>query len=106
MKNVDWKEDMVKYMPVMIGEYEKANIWPEFSTFEEFANVLDEEIGESGGKYSEMYSYFEATKPEIIDAKLFNNKTRKKIENIKGYAFGNICELLQVIAVCNKMLKD
>lgn len=97
---VNFENDVKKHLGVFCGEYEKANIWPEFRDNNEFVNVLDEEIKESCFKLDELHAAFACLKDGIED-EVF---TVKKTKYVRGHAIGAICELLQVVAVCNKYL--
>lgn len=80
------------YKAVWRGEYEKANIWPEFRDYSDFWDILTEEINEAHCKCEELDSYLANC-----------SGSYKDVEYIKGYAVGAICELLQVLAVCYKL---
>lgn len=90
---VEFVDDILgRYNAIFKGEYEKANIWPEFRDYVDFWDILTEEINEAHCKCNELDSYLANC-----------SRAYKSVEYIKGYAVGAICELLQVLAVCYKL---
>lgn len=94
---VDYTDEIDRiYGDLMEAEYEKANIWP-MSDSANGLEILREEIDES----------LEAAKRvEVVARSITENFSKapncNDIAYIKGNAISAICELLQVIAVCNK----
>lgn len=91
-KQVDFNRDIAPILPVMVGVYEKANIYEHYSDKEEAVNILNDEYLE------EEYEF------ERITIKL-DGMEKADLLNVKHSAFSCIFELLQVIAVSNKYLQ-
>lgn len=93
---VDYTEEIDRiYGSLMKAEYEKANIWP-LSNATEGIGILAEELKEAKDAALDLWYYaYDGIKDEKPPSAL-------QLEIFKGYAISAICELLQVIAVCNK----
>lgn len=87
-----------EYEHLFLAAYEKANIWP-IDDVNKGMMILEEEIEEVQSDVNALDSLF-----------FYNNHSGKcsnaldsyEVETVKGLAVSAICELLQVIAVCNK----
>ena len=91
-KQVDFNRDIAPILPVMVGVYEKANIYEPYSDKEEAVNILNDEYLEAEYEF------------ERITIKL-DGMEKDDLLNVKHSAFSCIFELLQVIAVSNKYLQ-
>lgn len=93
---VNYKQDVtVKYGKLFDAAYEKANIWPRIDDDPYFGKiVLLEEIDEAHDDVSALFDYAHDVMDETWCA--------EDVETIKANAVSAICELMQVIAVCNK----
>ena len=86
----------VNYGQLFKAEYEKANIWPVKGAVEG-AMILWEEIDEA---VKAVDALVEFAKLPNIDRGFLTD--RKETGEMRAFAASAICELLQVIAVCNK----
>ena len=86
----------VNYGQLFKAEYEKANIWP-IKDAGEGAMILWEEIDEA---VKAIDALVEFAKLPNIDCGFVTDRT--ETGELRAFAVSAICELLQVIAVCNK----
>lgn len=86
----------VNYGQLFKAEYEKANIWPVKGAVEG-AMILWEEIDEAVKAVDALVEF--AKLPNIDHGFLAG---RTETGELRAFAASAICELLQVIAVCNK----
>lgn len=91
-KQVAFNRDITPILPVMVGVYEKANIYEPYSNEEEAVNILNDEYLEAECEFKSIH-----IKREGME--------KKDLLNVKHKAFSCIFELLQVIAVSNKYLQ-
>lgn len=93
-KKVNYYADIIEtYDALFRGVYEKANIWP----------IKDASFGQwiLGGEINEAHSeveYLLECQEDVHDGKY----SKTEVEDLRAVAVSAICELLQVIAVCNK----
>lgn len=92
-KQVAFNRDITPILPVMVGVYEKANIYEPYTSTSEAVNILCEE-------YEEVKRELDGVYIEINDG-----MKKEDLLNVKHKAFSCIFELLQVIAVSNKYLQ-
>lgn len=96
-KYVDFDTDIkAPYESILRGAYEKANIWG-LSQRKERLTILSEEIEEAESDMSAISSF-----AFYRIGQTSSNMSKQDAEELKGLAMSTICELLQVIAVCNK----
>lgn len=94
---VDYTDEIDRiYGDLMEAEYEKANIWPLSDPVKGLA-ILREEIEESLDAAKRLDGVAGGITENFSKSPNCND-----LEYIKGNAISAICELLQVIAVCNK----
>ena len=86
----------VNYGQLFKAEYEKANIWP-IKDADEGVEILLEEIDEAAKAVDALVEFVRLVP---IDRGFFFDKT--EAGEMRAFAASAICELLQVIAVCNK----
>lgn len=86
----------VNYGQLFKAEYEKANIWP-IKDANEGAGILWEEIDESVKAVDALVEFAQLAN---IDHGFVADRT--ETGELRAFAASAICELLQVIAVCNK----
>lgn len=86
----------VNYGQLFKAEYEKANIWP-IKDADEGAGILWEEIDEAAKAVDALV---ESAQLANIYHGFITDST--ETGELKAFAVSAICELLQVIAVCNK----
>lgn len=93
-KKLNYYTDIVdSYDTLFRGVYEKANIWP----------IKDAKFGQwiLGGEINEANTevqYLVECQEDVQDGKY----SKTEVEDMRAVAVSAICELLQVIAVCNK----
>lgn len=87
---------IVNYGQLFKAEYEKANIWP-IKDADNGAEILWEEIDEAAKAVDALVDFAQLAK---IDHGFGTNRTENG--ELRAFAASAICELLQVIAVCNK----
>lgn len=87
---------IVNYGQLFKAEYEKANIWP-IKDADEGAGILWEEIEEVA---KAVDAFVEFVQSANIDQGSLTDRTATG--ELRAFAVSAICELLQVIAVCNK----
>ena len=98
-KYVDFDTDIKEpYESILRGAYEKANIWG-LSQPNERLTILAEEIEESENDMSAISSFGFYHVSRARDA---SELTKQEVDDLKGLVLSTICELLQVLAVCNK----
>lgn len=88
-----------KYEHLFLAAYEKANIWPIDTEAYKGMMILGEEIEEAQRDVNALDSLFFYNDHSGKDNKALDSY---QVETVKGLAISAICELLQVIAVCNK----
>lgn len=94
---VDYTDEIDRiYGDLMEAEYEKANIWP-LSTALDGVGILIEEIKEAKDATLSLWRAAYGNTNELQEP-----PSENQLETLKGHAISAICELLQVIAVCNK----
>lgn len=86
----------VNYGQLFKAEYEKANIWP-IKDADGGAGILWEEIDEAAKAVDALVEFAQLAN---IDRGFTLNRTGTG--ELRAFAVSAICELLQVIAVCNK----
>lgn len=86
----------VNYGQLFKAEYEKANIWP-IKDADKGAGILWEEIDEVAKAIDALVEFAQL---KSIDRGFITDRT--ETGELKAFAVSAICELLQVIAVCNK----
>lgn len=86
----------VNYGQLFKAEYEKANIWP-IKDADEGAGILWEEIDEAGKAVDALVKFARLV---ATDHGFLTDRT--ETGELRAFAASAICELLQVIAVCNK----
>ena len=86
----------VNYGQLFKAEYEKANIWP-VKYADEGAGILWEEIDEAGKAADALVEFAQLAN---VDHGFLTDRTETC--ELRAFAVSAICELLQVIAVCNK----
>ena len=86
----------VNYGRLFKAEYEKANIWP-IKDADEGAGILWEEIDEAGKAADALVEFAQLAN---VDHGFLTDRT--ETGELRAFAVSAICELLQVIAVCNK----
>lgn len=86
----------VNYGQLFKAEYEKANIWP-IKDADEGVEILLEEIDEA---VKAVGALVEFAKLANVDCGFATDRT--ETGELRAFAASAICELLQVIAVCNK----
>lgn len=86
----------VNYGHLFKAEYEKANIWP-IKDADEGAMILWEEIDEAAKAVDALV---ESAQLASVDHGFLTDRT--ETGELRAFAVSAICELLQVIAVCNK----
>lgn len=86
----------VNYGQLFKAEYEKANIWP-IKDADEGTKILWEEIDEAANAVDVLIEFAQLSN---IDHGLVADRT--ETGELRAFAASAICELLQVIAVCNK----
>lgn len=98
-KYVDFDMDIKEpYENILRGAYEKANIWG-LSLDKERLTILLEEIEESE---SDMYAISSFSYHRVSRTTGDSKLTQQDVEELKGLVLSTICELMQVLAVCNK----
>lgn len=98
-KYVDFDTDIKEpYESILRGAYEKANIWG-LSQPNERLTILSEEIEESENDMSAISSF---SFYRISQSRDNSELTQQDVEDLKGLVLSTVCELLQVLAVCNK----
>lgn len=86
----------VNYGQLFKAEYEKANIWP-IKDAAKGAMILWEEIDEASKAVDALVEFAQLAN---IDHGFLTDRT--ETGELRAFAASAICELLQVIAVCNK----
>ena len=86
----------VNYGQLFKAEYEKANIWP-IKDADEGVEILLEEIDEAGKAVDALVEFAQLAN---VDHGFVTDRT--ETGELRAFAVSAICELLQVIAVCNK----
>lgn len=86
----------VNYGHLFKAEYEKANIWP-IKDADEGVEILLEEIDEAVNAVDALVKF---ARQVPIDYGFVTDRT--ETGELRAFAASAICELLQVIAVCNK----
>lgn len=86
----------VNYGQLFKAEYEKANIWP-IKDADNGAGILWEEIDEAAKAVDALVEFAQLAN---IDHGFVTDRT--ETGELRAFAASAICELLQVIAVCNK----
>lgn len=87
---------IVNYGQLFKAEYEKANIWP-IKDVDEGAGILWEEIDEAAKAIDALVEFAQLAN---VDHGFITDHT--ETGELRAFAVSAICELLQVIAVCNK----
>ena len=98
-KQVDFNRDIALILPVMVGVYEKANIYEPYRCLEEAGEILNSELNEA---FDELQDINDIILKENCEISILE---KKDLNTIKAHAFSCIFELLQVIAVSNKYLQ-
>lgn len=97
-KQVDFDRDIMPFIDVARGVYEKANIYEGYKNLKEFKYIYIKEYGEV---LNEMDKLMDATK----EMKKKNIVLKEELLEIRQIAFRLLLETLQVVAVCNKGLQ-
>lgn len=98
LKQVDFGRDIAPLLPVMIGAYEKANIHAPYNTSKDASEILSRETKEA---FEEVRKIDDIVISESKNFS-FNILDTSDLQIIEAHAMSGICELLQVMAVCNK----
>ena len=97
MNQLNYGFDVIaNYGQLFKAEYEKANIWP-IKDADEGAGILWEEIDEAGKAADALVEFAQLAN---VDHGFVTDRT--ETGELRALAVSAICELLQVIAVCNK----
>ena len=97
MRYVNYFDDILKeHGNLLFAEYEKANIWP-IGEADAGVSILWEELEESCHAVDALIEY-----GKIADIDHHFIPSKKELGDLKAFALEAICELLQVVAVCNK----
>lgn len=89
----------VNYGQLFKAEYEKANIWP-IKDADNGAGILWEEIDEAAKAVDALVEFAQLASLASVDHGFLTDRT--ETGELRACAVSAICELLQVIAVCNK----
>lgn len=97
MNQLNYGFDVIaNYGQLFKAEYEKANIWP-IKGADNGAGILWEEIDEAVKAVDALVDFAQLAN---IDRGFVTDRT--ETGEMRAFAVSAICELLQVIAVCNK----
>ena len=95
-KQLNFMTDLY-YLPTLLaGEYEKANIWPNYKSIDEAAEILEEEVNEAITELKVIKNIMLAYKNKDVDL------SKENISDIRGHAQRLMCESIQIVASCNK----